>query len=289
MSSLLRGGTLVISLTGSTHGAFNLGKTAPRLLQDLIDYDPRRPSYNDYNVLTEIPFHDTGRDGDPPISQNGCRHQWAIKRNQANLPEDGKYEPGRSTSWTFPCYCVTCRSHLDLKIEYGRDSGEFNPCPSTDRPLHHFLYAPELNQSEVADVDGIESDARTSTPWSPKCFRCSAPQCGALVIIQLKPPKLKIDWVSQLTNKFVIKARAEKEMARNPEKFQGHAIPTAGTVLETLAALTRGAIFETGKPPFPRDRKSWLLNLGEPFVELMIYLGFTSDVSSMVSRYLISD
>ena len=240
-------------------------------------------------MLTEIPFHDTGKDEDPPISQSGCRHQWAIKRKQANLPQDGKYEPGPSSSWKFACYCVTCRSHLDLRIEYRRDGDNFNTCPSTDRPLHHFLYAPEINQSETADIVGTESCARTSTPWSPKYFRCSAVHCGALVKIQLKPPKLKSDWVSLLTDKFIIKARAEKEMARNPEKFQGHAIPTAGSVLETLAALTRCALFETGKPPYPRDRKSWLLNLGEPFVELMKYLGFTSDVCTPVLRHRISD
>ena len=81
-----------------------------------------------------------------------------------------------------------------------------------------------------------------------------------------------------LTDKSIITARAEKEMAQNPEKFQGHGIPTPGAVLETLATLTRHALYETGKPPFPRDRKTWLLNLGEPFIDLMEYLGFTSDV-----------
>ena len=81
-----------------------------------------------------------------------------------------------------------------------------------------------------------------------------------------------------LTDKSIIKARAEKEIAQNPEKFQGHAIPTPGAVLETLSTLTRLALSESGKPPFPRDRKKWLLNLGESFVDLMEYLGFVSNV-----------
>ena len=277
-----------VSVRAAAHHAMNPGKTAPRLLQDLVDFDPRRPFYNEHNILTEIPFHDAGEDEDPPISQGGCRHQWAIKRNQASLPEDGRYKPRPSTSWKFSCYCVACRSHLDLFIEYGEINGSFTPCPSINRPLHHFVYAPELNKSDSIGIDSINSQAKTGpTAWSPKHFRCSVTQCGVLAIIQLKPPRLKNDWVSLLTDRFIIRARAEREMARNPEKFQGHAIPTAGTVLETLAKLTNGALFETGKPPYPRDRKSWLLNLGEPFVDLMNYLGFTSDVRTFTPNLIV--
>ena len=97
--------------------------------------------------------------------------------------------------------------------------------------------------------------------------------------MRFKPPRLTDDWVSLLTDRYIIKARADKVIAIDPEKFEGHAAPMPGTVLENLAKLLRNAAhYEVGKRPYPRNGRNWLLNFGEPCVELMEYLGFKSDV-----------
>ncbi|KAG8529302.1 uncharacterized protein KY384_005938 [Bacidia gigantensis] len=63
-----------------------------------------------------------------------------------------------------------------------------------------------------------------------------------------------------LDNQAQSKARAEKAISQNPEKFQGHAPPTPGTVLEKLAHLINRALNGQDNIPYPRDTKSWLLN-----------------------------
>ncbi|KAL9101728.1 MAG: hypothetical protein Q9163_003050 [Psora crenata] len=254
------------------------GKTAPRLLQDLVSYDPRRFSYDSVNVLTDILFHDADKEEEDPLLYHaGCRHEWALNRSQGDLPADGNYLPKASTSWTFACYCSLCRSHLDLCIRYDGDASNVTPCPTTDRPLHHFVHKPELSESQPTSANRVR--ARHGFAWYDlHVFQCSATQCGAHLSIRFKPPRLTNDWVSLLTDKFIIKARAEKEIARNPGKLEGHAAPTPGTVLENLAILLRSAMhYEEGKRPYPRNGRNWLLNFGEPCGDLMDYMGFTSD------------
>ena len=88
-----------------------------------------------------------------------------------------------------------------------------------------------------------------------------------------------------LTDKLIIKARAESAMSQDPGKFQGHAAPSPGTVLEYLGRLTGTAMHGTGQRPISRDGKNWLLNLGEPCVDLMKYIGFTSNVRTTVHSF----
>ncbi|KAL9124680.1 MAG: hypothetical protein Q9217_006011 [Psora testacea] len=255
------------------------GKTTPRLLQDLIGYDPRRPPHKTFNVLTDIPFYDVGKEEeDPLLSKTGCRHQWALKRSQCDLPKDGNYEPKISSHWVFACYCSLCRSHLDLCVGYNSEISNVTPCPTKDWPLHHFVHRPERSKPRSAELNEVK--ARHEFAWHDlQHFECSAIQCGAQLRIQFKPPRLTNDWVSLLIDNFIIKARAEKAIAKDPEKFEGYAAPTPGTVLENLARLLSAAMhYEEGRRPYQRNGRNWLLNFGEPCAGLMEYMGFTSDV-----------
>lgn len=250
-----------------------LGKTAARLLQDLVTYDPRRWSPDGSDSLLEVPFFDASKENeDPPLSSTGCQHRWAIKKNQSTVPQDQKYQPSLSSRWTFRCYCTKCRWHLEVVIHFDTGHENFSPCPTRDQPLHHFRVLEDWQQPD------LDARAERDAVSLPKRFHCSAIQCGANVAITYTAPRLKNDWVSLLTDQFMIKSRADKTIAKDPERFQGHAPPTPGIVLETLSFLVKKALNESDLQPFPKTGKHFLLNFGEPCTELLEALGFTSNV-----------
>ena len=269
-----------------TGANLDIGKTAPRLIQDLHAYNPHSRNSNRNNVLTDIYFHDAEKgDEDPQLPHAACQHEWAIKNNQSTLPKDDAYSPTFSAGWIFACCCTKCRTHLDLQVDYGTGNEKFSPCPGHERPLHHFLFKPDGSRKESREVNVEHSGPKLPVTWYP--FECSNEMCKTSANIRFKPPRLKSDWVSMLTDKFIIKARAEKAISSDPEKFHGHAPPTPGTVLETLFRLVRIALKgddnDPSKKPYARDGKSWLLNFGEASAGLMEYLGFTSDVKKTLA------
>ncbi|KAL9047175.1 MAG: hypothetical protein Q9214_000187 [Letrouitia sp. 1 TL-2023] len=107
-------------------------------------------------------------------------------------------------------------------------------------------------------------------------FQCTSPQCSAKLTIRIESPRLKNDWVELLTDRSLIKVRAEKEIAINPERFEGHAIPLTSEVLMNLRKYIINAL-QGEKRKIVGNNKKWLLCLGEPCAELLEYLGFTRE------------
>ena len=253
------------------------GKTVPRLLQDLVDFDPKRLSSGGGDTFAGIPFHDASKeDEDPLLPHGGCRHHWALKLNQIDFPEADDTKPSPSTPWTLACYCAKCRCHLDVIVGYEDAIGGQRPCPSSKYPLHHFVYQSDPSVINSPDTNGLGG---RGWPSQDRRFRCSAPSCGAILSTKHKAPRLSEEWVLLLTDKVAIKTRAEKAIRSEPDKFQGHACPLPGGVLETLWRLVVRALNEPENRPYARDGKSFLLNLGEPCAELLRLLGFSSNVN----------
>lgn len=257
------------------------GKTAPRLLQDLLLYDPRKPPPSNFNILTDIPFHDEEQpDHLPPpplIGKGSCRHQWALKRNQCNLPENG-YEPDEKAVWVVAVYCALCRSHLDLQLDF-RDGGSFmKPCPTQDAPLHHFIYKPDI--SKPRDVDNVLEETEDGFEWTDiQRFKCSALECNANLGIRFKPPRLTPEWVKLLTDRSTIKARAERAIADDPQRFEGFAVPPPADVLLLTKHYLSNPLFNPEKSKkIQGHNKRFLLSLGEPCADLLEYTGFMREV-----------
>lgn len=95
------------------------GTTAPSLLQELLQYDPR-----------------LAQDGS---QQAKCRHDYTTNYNTSTLPKLDE-RPDQNTSWAISCVCQRCRCHLSLSIDF---RACFAPCPNSDFPLHHFLLQPD--------------------------------------------------------------------------------------------------------------------------------------------------
>ena len=257
-----------------------VGKTAPRLLSDLYNYDPRYLVSTNYNILTGIPYFDEEEQKKilPPPPGNSCKHKWSLKRNQSSLPEDD-YKSDSSTVWKIAVYCSVCRSHLDLLMDFRKASPFSEPCPTSSRPLHHFVHQPHLSKPRQYGI--LAPDPDTGFAWVDEHhFECSAAECSARLVIWFKPPRLVPDWVKQLTDKFMIKARAEKAMAEDLKRFEGHAVPLPVNVLSILRAYIWHAVQAPEKSrKIPGHNKQFLLSLGDSCVDLLEYIGFMREVT----------
>lgn len=232
-----------------------------------------------YNILTSLPYFDEEEPKDLPLLPPGksCKHKWSLKKNQSNLPGDG-YKPDSSTVWKIALYCSVCRSHLDLLIDFQEGSAFSSPCPTSSRPLHHFIHRPDLSKPRQHGF--LAPDPDTGFPWvDEQHFQCSAAECSAKLVIWFKPPRLVPDWVKQLTDKFMIKTRAEKAMAEDPKRFEGHAVPLPINVLSNLRVYIWNAVQTPEKSrKIPGHNKQFLLSLGESCADLLEYIGFTREV-----------
>ncbi|KAI4282274.1 MAG: hypothetical protein L6R35_005449, partial [Caloplaca aegaea] len=252
-------------------------KTAPLLLDDLNNYDPRRPTVALFNHLVNLPRqHENGGVPSIPWYRNQCKHKWALKDSQCNLPLIiGRPDP--KVVSIVAAFCEHCRCHLDLSIDFrggGRDS-----CPSEASPLHHFTYQPEISRPRYQPENGAKTD--NLSEWEDLTwFQCSAIDCSAKLKIQIRSPRLRPEWVELLTDKDLIKSRSEKAIADDPVRFEGIAVPAPCDVLSNLRTYILNALKHPGRRNISANNKKWLLCLGDPCSELLEHIGFRREDDS---------
>lgn len=253
-----------------------LGKTAPRLLQDLLLYDPRKPPPSGFNILTDIPVHDEeqGSQLPPPplVGKGSCSHEWSLKPNQCSAPEDGdKSDPRRA--YLLAAYCAVCRSHLDLMLEV-RKGG----CPAEGWAFHHFLHRPELSEGWKAEATFPNNNVFEWT--DSQTFQCSSPACKSRLDIRFKPPRLLQEWVDLLNDKTIIKTRAEGVIAADPTRFEGFAIPPrVDVLLHSKHYLTNPLYNPEKSKKIQGHNKRFLLSMGESCADILNYFGFRREVN----------
>lgn len=258
-----------------------LGKTAPRLFQDLLLYDPRKLPPSGFNILTDIPVYDEehGVQLPPPprVGRGSCRHQWSLKRNQCVLPQSG-YNADGQTVWMLAVFCASCRSHLDLQLDF-REGGNFmKPCPTAKQALHHFVYHPELSTPGHPGITSAQNGEGFS--WTDThTFRCTSWECHAELNIRFKPPRLTQEWVDLLTDEHSIKTRAERAIASEPQRFEGFAVPPAVDVLlHSKHYITNPLFYPEKSRKIQAHNKRFLLSMGEPCANMLEYFGFIREV-----------
>ncbi|KAF4537610.1 Peptidase C19 ubiquitin carboxyl-terminal hydrolase 2 [Lasiodiplodia theobromae] len=174
------------------------GKTAPRLLEDLYNYDPRQRIRCGRNILTDPPPHFD--ESKPPMA--------AV--------------PGGS-----------CRHNLTLKPDHLED-------------------------------DYIKESYR---------FQCSAPLCGAVITVEVAPPRLSQEDMALLSDKRVLEERLKSAKKIDPERTELQAAkPIDG--LYILHAYIRDAL--AGKSSrIPLRNRKFLVTYGEDCDALFLRLGFS--------------
>lgn len=264
----------------------SLGKTAPRLLQDLLLYDPCHPPSSGYNLLADLPVPFEKARQLPAIRGKGsCEHRLVLKPNQCLLPKhDTKPDP--STVYQLAAHCLECRCHVSIVVDYRGEGAGLMPCPTEDAPLHHFLPVSDPN-GRLEGGDGTQGHRWVQS----QRFRCSSPTCCADVTIQIRPPRLTPEWVTLLSDKDAIRERAEKVMAEDPVRFEGHALPPPVQVLMNLRIYLANAMKDPEGRRILGNNKKWMLCLGDACADLLEYLGFTRQASfvDVAGRWMKTD
>ena len=246
-----------------------LGKTPPRLLQDLAVYNPNRLPPSGYNVLVELafPFDDKTKHR-KTTAKGSCKHQWTLKTNACTPDVIDPSEPAEKVAGAL---CLECRCHVTLTLDSRGEGPGVRPCPSAEYPLHHFRYLSKRSKGFQRTDEGLDSWEDT------RLFQCTAQQCSARLIVRTRSPRLRKSFAELLTNRGLIEERARKAMAAEPERFEGHAVPLPLTVLTHLKAYISTAM--KGEVKYIQaGNKKWLLSLGPACAELLSYLQFSSDV-----------
>lgn len=104
--------------------------------------------------------------------------------------------------------------------------------------------------------------------------------------MRFKPPRLSQDWVDLLTDKFIIKDRAERVIAADPERFEGFAVPPpVDVLLHSKHYITNPLLNPEKSKKIQGHNKRFLLSMGESCAEILEYFGFTREVRKEASLY----
>lgn len=174
------------------------GKTAPKLLNDFLHFDPITCDPK-RNYLT----HHT-----PPIGEGqqlgpqagGCKHDYSLKPQQSITPPIDDRADSNSIYKVAVC-CKKCRLHADIRIGYRH---AVRACPNQQYPLHHFLRQTERD---------LTTETRIVYGW-----QCSAPECGAQLEIGYRMKRLQDDDVQLLTDLPRLKRRYEEMLGVDPTR-----------------------------------------------------------------------
>ncbi|KAF2758157.1 cysteine proteinase [Pseudovirgaria hyperparasitica] len=189
--------------------AWRPGKTAPRLLEDLLTYDPRNEAVIGRNTLTDAPPVFDPEKSSSHTRYNGCRHAFMEKTEQSKLPDAGR-PLEKSEKYKIATYCNQCRFHFDVTVDYSGQLYHGSPCPNNEFPLHHFTHVP----SKENDKAGPSLSPQDSTYH----FRCTAKDCPVEVYVRSRPPMFKTSWVDLLTNVDGLRARLAAAKSVDPNR-----------------------------------------------------------------------
>jgi ubiquitin carboxyl-terminal hydrolase 25 len=170
------------------------GKTAPKLFQDFLIFDP---IFGVPNVLKDF----TPPQGEGPqlaARLEGCKHEYSVKPEQSLLPPLDLRDHGRSV-FRAAVLCKRCRIHSSVQVDTSRGP---KPCPTSDHQLHHFQF---LDQETSAE--------RIIYTW-----QCSVEECQARLAIDYRKPRINDADIALLTNPALLKRRYEDLLREDPER-----------------------------------------------------------------------
>lgn len=165
----------------------NRSQTAPCLLQEINNFDPRPEPDAFLNKPSSVAGH------------VNCGHVWLTNPDRSRVP-GASDRPEKDSWYRIAATCHKCRSHIDLVLIY--DDACTNPCPSNGHPYHHFTHI--SIESKDTEKSGLFQ------------FACSSPTCQALLIVHFQRPVLTIVDMSHFSNIWAIKARLQEARKYHP-------------------------------------------------------------------------
>ncbi|TVY26416.1 Ubiquitin carboxyl-terminal hydrolase [Lachnellula hyalina] len=249
------------------------GKTAPRLIEDLLDYDPRYRAQKDQrNLLAEDAphFRESQVPAVPPRKGDfDCRHELMLKQGQTVAPFSADEDPDETTQYVVSTYCYECRWYFDIRVDYTQWKENSVACQLSDSEnrLHHFrlvetIYPPQ-DENKYKSVAEIHS------------FVCSGDLCPCKVEIRISPPKLTPNLLGLILTASKVHNRGRKEIEAEPERYPGLGPLVPLQVLGYLRQYLIDARTGQAKRIAKRNKK-YMLAFGPECEPLFEYLGFTS-------------
>lgn len=258
-----------------------IGKTAPRLISDLLDYDRRFLKRNGRNLLADPAQHFTGewilRKG-----KNDCRHSLTRKDTQMRGPT-GREMPNEAPHYVVATYCAKCRHHFKITVSFAAQEHGQKPCSLSDENnrMHHL----RLVESMFQPLDKRKLDDHKYEYFAEgHQFRCSGMGCPVVVEILISPPRLDKDDMNRLLDPGLVRARGQKEIENDPVRMENEKPVTAATALGYLRSYINDARngkldSKTGKPSrIAMRNKKYRLGFSDEFHDLFRYLDFVNVV-----------
>ncbi|KAL2865593.1 ubiquitin-specific protease UBP2 [Aspergillus lucknowensis] len=250
------------------------GKTAPRLVQDIFDYDPAHPPDTGRNLLSDVPPVYPEHYQGPPhfISPTACRHSYVTKPNQTIRPSPGEDRGTSGTPTKISAVCSKCRHHLQLRV----DSNPIGQsAKNISEHIHHFVYFYGRHRGGQ-DQEEVTPKGQTAETFH---FHCSYPTCGIKVSIRVVSPVLSSEMVNLLTDPDLLQRRTDEALAANPERLEGVARPQPITVLQNLRTYVDNALHNSQQSKtISAANKRFMTSFGvdgRPCKDLLELLGFT--------------
>jgi ubiquitin carboxyl-terminal hydrolase 25 len=252
------------------------GKTAPRLINDLLDHDPRYSSKHGRNLLVDPAPRYRGTQLPPRKSKLDCRHTLMKKEHQTNAPLSTDEHPDESTEYKVAAYCSTCQYHFDITIDFWPRKDRQTPCNLSDEfnPLHHLRLVKSTNSREHIEKHGVNKYYPLTEAHR---FVCSGAKCPLVVDIRISPPRLSNGILSDILDTAKLEARGRREIKNDPDRYQGLSpikpVQALGFLRQYLYDA-KGAKSRTELKKIARRNKKYMLTFADECDELFEYLDF---------------
>ena len=253
----------------------NPGKTAPRLISDLLDYDPRYARRDGRNILVEPAPQYRGK----PILRKGhqdCRHSLMSKLDQTRAPVSNDEQPDESTKFVVASYCELCRYHFTITVDFREWRKGQRPCMLSDdaNPMHHLRLAETMDSAEYAEKYGMTKYDRLI-----ECHRfiCSGAKCPVVLEIKVAPPRLTKALLLLVTDPAKMDLRGRRVIQDDPDRYAGM-VPLAPIQallnLRTYLMDARATTDPTQIKKIAKRNKKFVLGFADECDQLFEYLDF---------------
>ncbi|KAJ5505581.1 Peptidase C19 ubiquitin carboxyl-terminal hydrolase 2 [Penicillium expansum] len=213
------------------------GKTAPRLIHDVQLYDPAHDPDTGRNLLSETPpIYPEGYNGPPGfISPEACRHEYVLKEDQTFMSEpEHRRRPG--TSSKVSAICTKCRYHLQVVVNYTSHMGALGQ--NQGKHLHHLVYKSGRQKNGLT----LPEETAKGQVAETYHYQCSYISCSAMVSLRILSPILSPEFIRLMTDKELLRKRAEEAAAAYPESMEGMGDPHPINVLDNLRLYITNAL-----------------------------------------------
>lgn len=254
-----------------------VGKSAPRLLEDLLDYDVRYPILDNgrpRNLLSDPAPKFTGQ----AVIRKGpkaCRHSLMVKVDQTNAPTSENEQPDTTTKYVVASYCEKCKHHFDITVDFTRGVRGDVPCKLTseDNPMHHLRLVNywDRHQETIPRLNKYDPVVE----WHR--FACSGASCPVLVDIKISSPRLPLKYIPSLVDAAHLEHRGKRVIAEEPDRYIGLSPLTPVQVFSNLRQYLLDAKGQTpqDKPKkIARRNKKYFLAFADECDDLFNYLDF---------------